>query len=154
CMAVGRRRSRPHEEAAPGIRHDMAAHKAKSERPCSCGSGRKWGWCHGLPEPQRPTSCTRSQARRLHDPVTPAELFQMSERGLGGFSSSALSELAGGRLHGIRLLGQDLGSTNFQGADLGQAYLYIIPPQSLRYPQRISCKYAELQRESATSINS
>src|SRR5262249_24400031 len=31
---------------------------------------------------------------------------------------------------------------------------YIIPPQSLRCPQRIFCKYAELQRESATSINS
>lgn len=48
----------------------------------------------------------------------------MSERGPGGFSSSALSELAGGLLHGIRLLGRDLGSANFQDADLTQAYLY------------------------------
>src|SRR5262249_2864878 len=31
---------------------------------------------------------------------------------------------------------------------------YIIPPQSLRCPQRFFCKYAELQQESATSVTS
>lgn len=102
----------------------MGSRKSNPERACSCGSGRKWKACHGLPESKRPKSCARSQPRRYHDPLTPAELLEVSQHGPRGFSSSALSELAGGLLHGIYLAGTDLGSSNFQDADLTQAYLY------------------------------
>lgn len=77
--------------------------------------------CHGLPEAQRPRSCARSGARRIHDPVTPSELLANSHHSVRGYSSSAVSELAGGLLHGICLLGVDLGGANFQNADLTQA---------------------------------
>lgn len=101
----------------------MASKKTNPDRPCSCGSGRKYNACHGSSEPLRSNSRPNGQRIGRFSPLTPTELRTVDLGDFRGFSSSALSELAGGLLAGISLSGMDLGGANFRGADLANARL-------------------------------